>query len=376
MSINKFLTIDEQIEKLKNNNKLIFPNEKSIEIFKIYLNDYGYYNVVKNNCHPKMFEENINNKIYFENFSSNNLRYLFDINRIISGIFYKYFRGLELKLNSSTITSIAKKLDKLEQCPYIASLGQKNFEIIFENAINNLSYFKKRKESVSRNIFNILFNSLQFNDNLIKTECNKVKNSESNHILKKIKNGWFYKENSKVEKSFSNWEYVNIFALSNTLLFSQLKRIFNLLSNEIQNEIIWKFLNKKKITIKCFEIIITILVDIRNNLSHNGNLLNYNIKLNELSDDRDANEEFTKLFGLKSENINLVELIKISEYVLNVNKENDQKIKIKKEIEEAIVKKISYSKANINKKYNDEISTILIDILNEIFDLNIKLNNL
>ncbi len=370
-SINKFLTIEEQINKLKNCNKLSFPNEESVEIFKIYLNDYGYYNVVKNNRHPKMFEDEVN-KIYYKDFSSNNLRYLFDINRIVSGIFYKYFRGLELKLNSSTIVSIAKKLDKFEGCPYIACLSQKNFETIFKNANDNLPSSKKMKESIQKNIFNILFNNLQFNDNLIKTECKKVRDSEKESYLTKIRNGWFFQEIKNNDKKFNNWEYVNIFALSNTLLFSQLKKIFNLLSDEIQKEIIFKFLNKEKVSIQCFKIIISILVDIRNNLSHNGNLLNYNIELNELSDDDKSNNEFMKCFNLKTKNINLIDIIKISEYVLNINKPNDQKVNIKKEIKEAINKKITYSKDRIKTKYNDEISPILINILNEIFDLNLN----
>ena len=97
-SIRQYKNNDELINDLENNKKLVFVNPEAKEIFKDYLKHYGYFAFVKQYSNPLMYQDN-NYKIFKKEFTSNNLRYLFDIDRNNSIVIFKYFRSVEFLLN-------------------------------------------------------------------------------------------------------------------------------------------------------------------------------------------------------------------------------------------------------------------------------------
>ena len=78
-SIKKYKNNDELIKDLENR-KLVFVNQEAKIIFKDYLKHYGYFAFVKQYSNSLMYQD-IDQKIFKEEFTSNNLRYLFDIDR-------------------------------------------------------------------------------------------------------------------------------------------------------------------------------------------------------------------------------------------------------------------------------------------------------
>ena len=140
-SIRKFKNNDELIKELENRS-LVFPDEESKKIFKSYLTQYGYFSFVKKMSHDLMYSD-IEQKIFKKEFTSNNLRYLFDIDRNISSIIFKYFRNIEFLLNSSLLKIVAKKINKNAKCPYIAALDGEGLRDVFPKIDEEIPKFKK-----------------------------------------------------------------------------------------------------------------------------------------------------------------------------------------------------------------------------------------
>ena len=69
--------VDGVIKSIKEleNRSLVFPDEESKKIFKLYLTQYGYFSFVKKMSHDLMYSD-IEQKIFKKEFTSNNLRYL------------------------------------------------------------------------------------------------------------------------------------------------------------------------------------------------------------------------------------------------------------------------------------------------------------
>lgn len=161
-SIRKYKNSDELIEELITEKKLFFPDEESKKIFKLYLMQYGYVSFVKKMSNDLMYDD-LDKKTFKKEFTSNNLRYLFDIDRNKSSIIFKYFRNIEFLLNSSLLKVVAKHLNKLAKCPYISALDNEKFMKLFSKLEENTN--KKCKNSTIYFYEDIFknFNNIDFN---------------------------------------------------------------------------------------------------------------------------------------------------------------------------------------------------------------------
>ena len=355
-SIRKFKNNDELIKELENRS-LIFPDEESKKIFKSYLIQYGYFSFVKKMSHDLMYSD-IEQKIFKKEFTSNNLRYLFDIDRNISVIIFKYFRNIEFLLNSSLLKVIAKKINKNAKCPYIAALDAQGLTELFPKIDNEMPKFKKHYKDTHANFYEDIFKNFNNIDFDCREAIKENENKENDEIKNLIEKGWFkdFINKNKQIKSKTKWEYLDIFSLFQTLTFSQLLRIFSYLSTSSKNEVIKEFFNDFKPSNKHlklkeeeFEKLINYFSDLRNVLMHNGSLIKINFKI-----DQENKESFEKYFNIQipSNEIKLNDIVQIMESIINI------KDTILKEIEESITKKIEN-----RTQRSDQISNLIFEII-------------
>lgn len=363
-SIRKFKNNDELIKDLENRS-LIFPDEKSKQIFKSYLIQYGYFSFIKKMSHDLMYSD-IDQKIFKKEFTSNNLRYLFDIDRNISVIIFKYFRNIEFLLNSSLLKVIAKKINKHAKCPYIAALDNEGLTEIFPKIDDKMPKFKKYDKNTYINFYEDIFKNFNNIDFDCREAIKENKSKESNEIKDLIKKGWFKDFiNRQIKKPKSDWEYLDIFSLFQTLTFSQLLRIFSYLSTSSKNEVIKEFFNDFKPSNKHFKLkekafnkLINIFSNLRNVLMHNGSLIQISFEIDEIN-----KENFEQYFDIKipSNEIKLNEIITITELIVDI------KNKIFNEIKESI----NYKLENRTKR-SDEISNLIFEIIEKESRIKIK----
>ncbi|MDE7075657.1 MAG: Abi family protein, partial [Malacoplasma sp.] len=147
-SIRRYLLVDEIIDLLENEKGLCFDSKLSKEKFKLYLIQYNYNFFVKGLKHKLMFDEKGK---YKKEFDSNQVRYLFDIDRRVSTIVFKYFKSFELLLNNAITSILSKEINRITGAPYIAALSKNEFLEIFEN----YTQVYKQQKKINSNDFTI-----------------------------------------------------------------------------------------------------------------------------------------------------------------------------------------------------------------------------
>ncbi len=361
-SIRRYKNNDELIKELEDRN-LIFPDDESKKIFKSYLSQYGYSSFVKKTSNPLMYKD-VDKKTFKEEFTSNNLRYLFDIERNTSSIVFKYFRSVEFYLNSSILKVIAKKLNKNAKCPYLGAMNDEGFSEIFPRLDENMSRFKKTTKDNISNLFEDFYKNIKTSDFDYVEVIEQNRKEEHKEIRELIADGWLtkyiYKTRSKKGKSFwvqNGWEYIDIFSLFQTLTFSQLIRVFSYLSTSSKNEVIREFCayfnpkdKYKKLKEESFEELLTNFSNLRNILMHNG----YTFKFKYVFQNEDNKKEIENYFNIEiiDGEARLNEIIKIMESLINI------KGKIFDEIKHSVKEKI-----NNRTRRSDNISNLLFEII-------------
>lgn len=330
LSIRQYKNNDELIKELESRN-LIFVDQDAKNKFKEYLKCYGYFSFIKQYSNPLMYED-VENKVYKKEFTSNNLRYLFDIDRNNSVVIFKYFRSIEFLLNSSILKVVAKKVDKLAQCPYLAAISAEDFNELFPNLDQKIPSFKKFTKNNYENFYEDLFKNFNNRNFDSKDIIRKNKIEENDKVQSLINEGWFkktindYSKKHKI-KIINDWEYLDIFSLFQILSFSQLIRIFSYLSQTLQNEVIKEFCNnfqpfKKhdKLKSETFKVLIQIFASLRNILMHNGCLVKFKHIIYENESEKIINN-LSSYFNLNldaNSNIRLKEVIEIMELIIGI----------------------------------------------------------
>lgn len=363
-SINKFLNYDDQIKNLEAKN-LIFNDDESKKIFINYLREYNYSNFILSLKHKFMFDEQ---KKYKQEFTSNNVRYLFDIDRNISLIIWKYFKGLEYHLNTTMFKVIAEAIQAKTNTPYLCCLTEKDFDDIFDN-LSNINYYEEKlvvKKKMFIHEFYKNYDTIPWFDDLADHNIDK----ESSEIINKIDNSWIIKNFARFFNSYKRkWVYIQIFSLCSSFSFSQLIRFFNSVSTELQKKIINEFkINitsyyKAKITEKDMNDLLNIINKMRNFLAHNSPITKFRIELKNDS-------KIFDIFNIRRDNdscnkkttLYLKDIIKIIEITRGINSD--------KLIQKDIIKSIQDKIDNAKKK--NEISPILLDIIEDTTHLEIK----
>lgn len=144
--------------------------------------------VLKKISNHLMYDD-VENKFYKEEFTSNNLRYLFDIDRNNSIIIFKYFRNIEFLLNSSILKIVARKLNKGIGCPYIAAMSSELIDDLFPNVDKKIPTFKKREKGTYLNLYDDLFKNFNNKDFDCNDAIEKNNLQENDEIKTIIKNG-------------------------------------------------------------------------------------------------------------------------------------------------------------------------------------------
>lgn len=361
-----YLNLDDQIKKLENDKKMIFDKD-SKEIFKDYLKWYGYNFVVKSLSHPLMYTKSNESKIYLPEFTSDNLRYLVDVDKNISIIFWKYFRVIEMFLNSTIVSVLYKFIDKKTNSPFISKLKELDMSEIF-SLVKKFDHNNPNKyeQKTYGDFFKSMTKFYKSSNWLMEKARHNEKNLDS--ITKKnIDNSFIF---SEIKESYekSKWQYLEIFNLSSVWTFSFCVECFNVFTTTHKNKIINDFFknykptnSKIKLSIEDFSIFLEILSELRNKLAHNEVILNFQCGYNQ--------KNLSKIFSffdiepLDNKNINLNEMLLILEKIIGKNL-------IKNEIE----KSISHKLTNRTKRGN--ISPLFFEIIEDFskikFNENIK----
>lgn len=354
----KYLNTDELIDFLENEKKLIYPDEKSKEKFKLYLTQYNYNFFVKGLKNNLMFDENGK---YKKEFDSNQIRYLFDIDRRISVILFKYFKSLEFLLNNSFTSIISKHIFKETNTPYISALTKDQMSETFSNRNTVYKYYGLDSLSnIVSEFYKNFYESGFFNEKTFKN-----KDSENESIIKKIEKAWFlqdinYKKSCSKQKN--NWIYAEIFSITYLLTFGQIIKLAKSLNNDLKNQVIRFFsksFNKQSKNIKIDEPIFNLVIDIfsnlRNILAHNSNLIKFRYEI----DTSKISFNFFKLLGYKKDNldekivINLYDTIILLEKIIETPKN-----KIINDIKEDLK-----NKSNISIETGNSLSDLLMEII-------------
>ena len=108
-SINKFLSIVDQIKNLENKG-LKYIDGESRNMIILYLVDHNYEISINGYWFEDLYQED--KKTSSEMIYSDDIRYLFDIDTTISSIIWNYFKGIELHLNALITHTLCKALEK------------------------------------------------------------------------------------------------------------------------------------------------------------------------------------------------------------------------------------------------------------------------
>ncbi|MGL5640517.1 MAG: Abi family protein [Mycoplasmoidaceae bacterium] len=356
-SINKILSIEEQIENLKNSG-LKFVNKDSEKKFIVYLTEYNYEILINGYWFEEFYEND--GKTFSKDISSNDIRYIFDIDRTISSIIWKYFKGVELHFNAIITNTLCKAFEKYLDGPYASLLDEESSKKIFGNYIpkndlrkienKNSSYIKKALlRNASREIW---FDALEI----------KNREFENRKIVEKIDSV----STSKRTKRVAKYALVHLKALSSCWTFSQVKEIYKWLSDDLRNNVIKDFFGhlniNKDIDLENESIaLIEVLEkfsDFRNALAHNHKIIDWKLEINT--------EELAETFSLiinekifKKQPYNISYIVKIVQGIKKM--ENNE---ISKEIEEYIYKK--------NEKLNYKVSQNTKKIIKNNLSIEVK----
>lgn len=362
-SIRKYLSTDELIEYLEKEKKLIYPDEHSKEKFKLYLTQYNYNFFVKGLKNNLMFDEKGN---YKKEFDSNQIRYLFDLDRRISVVLFKYFKSLEFLLNNSFTAIISKEIFKKTDTPYVAMLSKDQFSEIFSNLPNVYNYKNINYDP----LLNIVFEFFKYfrEESFFNETTFKNKDSENEIIIKEIKNNWFLKDKNyriNCPSNKRNWIYAEIFSTTYLLSFWQVIKLTKSLNNDLKNQVIKDFFKKfnkqdkrVKIDENGFNWIIEMFSNLRNFLAHNSNIIKFRYSINK----KNLNFNISKILDYKKEDqenekiiINLNDTITILEKIIGTEKN-----KIINEIKNEINDK---SKNSLEK--GNDLSDLLLKIIED-----------
>ncbi|MGL5591150.1 MAG: Abi family protein [Mycoplasmoidaceae bacterium] len=352
-SINKILSIEEQIEKLKKSG-LKFVDEDSEKKFIVYLTEYNYEILINGYWFDEFYQDD--KKTFSKDVSSNDIRYIFDIDRNISSIIWKYFKGIELHFNSIITNTLCEIFEKNLDGPYVALLDEKSVKEIFgyyKTNKKNCTNSEGIKEAFLRNAYREKwFDNLEI----------KNRNLEDEKIIKKIDSVSKTKKTEKVAKH----SLVHLKALSSSWTFSQVKQIYKWMSDDYKNIVINNFFKDikidKHINLKKERLALKELLekfsDFRNALAHNHKIIDWKLVI--------KNDELAKNFSLitnekisKNQSYNISYIIKMVQSIEKM--END---KILKEIEAYINEK------NKNLKY--KISEITKNIIKNNLSIEMK----
>lgn len=365
-SIRKYLSTDELIKYLETEKKLIFPTKESKEKFKLYLTQYNYNFFVKGLKNNLMFDEKRN---YKKEFNSDQIRYLFDLDRRISAVIFKYFKSLEFLLNNSFTAVISKEIFKLTQTPYIATLSKDEFTQIFSNYSNPYGNHKVNYDP----LINIIseFYKYFYEENFFNKTTFKNKDSENENVIKKIEKSWFLKDNyySKICPSPKrNWIYAEFFSITYLLTFSQIIKLIKALNNDLKNQIIknvFKKFNEHEKTIvddESFSQIIEMFSNLRNFLAHNSNIIKFRYQI----DKENFNLNILKILNHKKGDQEIIfslnDAIAILEKIIGTPK-NKIINEIKNEIKE---------KSNISLEKGNDLSDLLLQIIEDETKIQLK----
>lgn len=355
-SINRYLSYEQQIKNLESKN-LEFPDQESKEIFIEYLKEYNYSHFILGLKNKLMFDKN--NK-YKKGFTSNNIRYLFDIDRNISATLWKYFKGLELHFNSSVVKVLAEIIQKKTDTPYLCCLSEEDFLEIFSN-LNNVKYFSTKNYLIDKKRsfieeFYKNYDNVYFFDDVADSNLDK----EHDEIIGKIDKSWIAHKFNTTDVKKRKWVYIQLFTLCSALTFSQLQKIFKALNISLKNKIIDEFLKNlrthKKMKMTEFDIyeLMDLFNKLRNALAHNGCMIKYRYKIKNTSKLFNF-FDITKNEDEKDTTLLIIDFINIIE---NIRGLADKEI-----IKNEILNGISYKLQNRNKR--DYISPILYQILED-----------
>lgn len=352
-SINKYLTIDEQIKNLRDKG-LKFDSDKSLEEFKEYLLQYNYTILIKIYGFEEMYT--IDGK--YNNITSNDIRYLFDLDRNISVILWKYMKGIELHFNSAVGSVLTKEVTKLCGGPYLGLINNENFNKIFETAkevYSQKAFFNKdkHKSDIKIMLYNDIYHNIRIANSYLdinKKNYDKEPMTIINSINTNIKNNY-------LQAHIEDFSYIQIQLLCTTWSLSSLLKIFKTLNKDIQNNIIkevFKFINNKKhkpkIKYDDFVEIINILSLFRNRLAHNEKIIDYTFSI--MSQDLSKNLEkiFIDKVNIEAENNKLSILIILIEEIRGMKRN-----KITDEIKRAI----EFKKENSNNEVSDFVINLI-----------------
>ncbi|MGL5246496.1 MAG: Abi family protein [Mycoplasmoidaceae bacterium] len=349
-SINNILSIEEQIENLKKSG-LKFVDEDSTKKFSIYLIEYNYEILINGYWFDEFYNDE--GKEFSEYITSDDIRYLFDIDRTISSIIWKYFKGVELYFNALITTTLCKAFEEHLDGPYVILLDEESVKKIFGNFPPKKDN-KNKENPNSSHIKKILLgdaNREKWFDYLVENN----RESENKKIIKKID----LVLKSEKNKKNSKYALVHLKALSSCWTFSKVKDIYKWLSDDLRNSVIkdfFKHLNiNKDIDLEDESIALIELLekfsDFRNTLAHNSKIIDWKLEINS--------EKLAETFSLvinekifKKEQYNISYIVRIVQGIKKM--ENNE---ILKEIEEYIFKKNESSKKLISQITKDIIKS-------------------
>lgn len=373
-----YLNLDEQIHKLEDDKKMIFSDNYSKEMFKNYLKWYGYNLVIKSLSHPLMYIPSENAKIYRPEFTSDNLRYLIDIDKNISIIFWKYFRVIEMFLNSTIVSVLYKIIDKKTSSPFISKLKEWDMNDIF-SLVRKYDPTNLNKQKTYGDFFKSMIKFYKHSTWLL----DRAKYNEKTldvETKKHVDNFFVFNDIKKEDSETSKWQYLEIFNLASAWTFSFCVECFNAFTTTNQNKIIHDFfkdcnLTNKKLRLSAndFSILLELFSNFRNKLAHNEVILNFQCSYNH--NDLSKIFAFFEINPLDCKSINLNEMLLIFEKIIGKNSVPQKGHTIAKESIKGEISKSIYDKL-MKRTKRGYISSLLFEIIEDFskikFDEEIK----
>lgn len=357
-SINKFLSIEDQIKNLENKG-LKFIDEESRNMFILYLEDYNYEILINGYWFEDLYQED--KKTFSEMIYSDDIRYLFDIDRTISSIIWKYFKGIELHLNALITHILCKAFEKYLDGPYVVLINEKSVKQIFGNYTPK-KIVRKYKNEDSNNIKKYLLKYASRNK-WFEYVTRYNREFENKEIIRKVDDSV---SNLKEWSTIKKYSLVHLQTLSSSWTFSELIWIYKSLSDDLQDSLREKFFDYGNIyKDNNFEIESVALIELlekfslfRNALAHNSKIIDWKIKI----ETEELANTFSSIIGEEvfiNKPYNISFIVKIIQGIRRI--END---KILKEIEDYIFEK--------NENSNKKISKVTKDIIKKNVNIEMK----
>lgn len=256
----EFKTYDEMIEILKTRN-IVFDDEENA---KYILKNNPYYTLV-NGYKDIFIKKKVNNNELddFQETNFNDLKFVYDFDREISKVFYKYLNMIEESFKSVLSYGVAKNIGYLDT-EYLDSKYYKLGEID-----------KKGQSERDRLLFHL----------------NKCKNSKN------------YKTIVHYRKNYQN---IPPWILSKKLTFGKLNNWYKLSRHSVQKEVYTHFLDSNRLdsldNTELFQNLIFLVHDYRNNVAHGDRILQYTssrkVKVSLLT--KYLNNNYSKTMARKS----------------------------------------------------------------------------